>query len=361
VAHGRDGSSVPGKEELADGVAKMETKCAVELKQRELKQRSAKKGENMKKSLMVLCVLGIAWLHAVAQQIDYASLTSKYLGQKEPGLKAELFAPGLVSIGEGVHGNIVFTPDFTEAAWHPNYKVDGKALIYIMKYRKGRWESPTEFFPKDGYNYSEPFYSYDGKKLYYLSGNIGTSGNAEKEKIFYVERQAEGWSAPKLLSSELDAYPIHWQFSLDRNENVYFGGKSPDKQGEIYFSQYRDRRYLTPVRLPETINTGSPEFSPFIAPDSSYLVFTRMLVQKSGPPQLNLLVSFRGNSNRWTEAQNLTARIEMPVQPPVMMMGAPRITPDGRYLFFCSFNGKGHMVYWVSARIIEELRPEESK
>jgi len=44
---------------------------------------------------------------------------------------------------------------------------------------------------------------------------------------------------------------------------------------------------------------------------------------------------------------------------PVEMMGAPRITPDDKYLFFCSFNGKGHMVYWVSATIIDELRPKE--
>jgi Tol biopolymer transport system component len=266
-----------------------------------------------------------------------------------------------VSTGEGVHGNIVFTSDFAEAAWHPNYEVDGKALIYIMKYRKGRWESPSEFFPKDGHNYSEPFYSYDGKKLYYLSGNTEASGHAEKERIFCVERRGEGWSAPKLLSSELDAIPTHWQFSLDKDENLYFGGKSPDKQGEIYFSQYRDGRYFTPVRLPETVNTGAPEFSPFISPDNSYLVFARMLVQENAPPQTNLFVSFRDNNNRWTEAQNLTAKIKMPVQSPVVIMGAPRITPDGKYLFFCYFDGKGHMVYWGSARIIEDLRPKELK
>jgi hypothetical protein len=323
----------------------------------ELYNGSANKGKEMKKSLMFFCVLITAWMHAIAQPIDYTTLTGKYLGQKEPGLKAELFAPGLVSIGEGVHGNIVFMPDFSEAAWHPNYMVNEKALIYLMKYRNGRWEAPTEFFPKDGYNYSEPFYSYDGKKLYYLSGSIGTSGNAENERIWYVERQGEGWSTPKLLSSELDAFPMHWQFSIDKNDNLYFGGKSPDKQGEVYFSQYRDGRYLTPSRLPETVNTSSPEFSPFISPDKSYLVFVRMLAQKNAPPQMNLFVSFRDNNNRWTEAQNLTARIKMPVQSPVIMMGAPRITPDGKYLFFSYFNGKGHMVYWVSAQIIEELRP----
>jgi len=62
---------------------------------------------------------------------------------------------------------------------------------------------------------------------------------------------------------------------------------------------------------------------------------------------------------------------------------APYVSPDGKYLFFCSFrpnpppygkhrltymeikklldgpgNGRGD-IYWVSAKIIEELKPKE--
>jgi Tol biopolymer transport system component len=305
--------------------------------------------------LMVFIILQVTSGYCQNNPNDFPVLNGPYLGQKEPELIPELFAPGLVNTGQGVHGNIVFTTDFSEAAWHPNYLVNGRALIYIMKYRNGQWQAPVEFFLKEGYNYSEPFYSYDGNNLYYLSGQEGASGNAENEKIYFVERKGEGWSDPKLLSQNLPAF--HWQFSIDKNGNLYYGGKSADKKGEIYYSQFNNGAYLTPIRLNETVNSEFPEFSPFISPDNTYLVFVRMLEQQNGPPKTNLFVSFKDKGGNWTLAQNLSTKLKMSEKSPVEMMGAPRISPDGKYLFFCSFNGKGHMVYWVSAQIIEELRP----
>jgi Tol biopolymer transport system component len=311
--------------------------------------------EAMKRNLVLSALTAITFA-VYGQQPDkgFPVLKGPYLGQQPPGQTPELFATGIVSTGEGVHGNIVFTTDSDEAAWHPNYKVNGKSLIYIMKYQNGKWEVPIEFFLKDGYNYSEPFYSHDGKRLFYLSGEESASGNAQNERIYYVERKGEEWSDPKLLSQNLPAF--HWQFSLDRDNNLYYGGKSTDKKGEIYYSQFTKGEYLTPERLPETINSESPEFSPFISPDNTYLVFVRMLEQQNSPPKTNLFVSFKDKNGNWTQAQNLSAKLRMSDKTPVEMMGAPRISPDGKYLFFCSFNGKGHMAYWVSANIIEELR-----
>lgn len=312
--------------------------------------------DNLKKIVITICLLVYVTVNLLAQQIDFSKLVGKYLGQPEPGLIPELFAPGLVSTGQGVHGNIVFTTDFSEAAWHPNYLVNGKAIIYIMKYMNGKWHAPTEFFLKEGFNYSEPFYSYDGIKLYYLSGQEGTSGNAENEKVYFVERNGEDWSEPKLLSISLPAF--HWQFSFDRNSNFYFGGKSENKKGEIYFSQFNNGAYLTPTRLSDNVNSEFAEFSPFISPDNTYIVFVRMLEQPNGPPKTNLFVSSKDSNGNWTQAQNLSPQLKMSEKSPVEMMGAPRITPDGKYLFFCHFNGKGHMPYWVSTKIIEELKPK---
>jgi hypothetical protein len=315
------------------------------------------------KTLKLISVLAAILIHCTltfcqTNPNDFQVLKGSYLGQKEPGLIPELFAPGMVSTGQGVHGNNVFTTDFSEAAWHPNYLVNGKSLIYIMRYMDGKWQAPTEFFPKEGFNYSEPFHSYDGIKLYYLSGQEGASGNAENEKIYFVERKGEGWSEPKLLSPNLP--PFHWQFSLDRDNNLYYGGKSDNKKGEIYYSQYKNGEYLNPIRLPETVNSSASEFSPVISPDNSYLVFTRMIEKEKAPPQMNLFVSFNGAQGNWTMAQNLTGKLVLSIQTPFVMMSAARITPDGKYLFFCYFNGKGHMVYWVSAKIIEELRPKNN-
>jgi hypothetical protein len=53
---------------------------------------------------------------------------------------------------------------------------------------------------------------------------------------------------------------MHWQFSLDKKENLYFGGKSSsDESSEIYFSKYENGEYQNPAR---------------VTPDSRYLFFT---------------------------------------------------------------------------------------
>lgn len=307
----------------------------------------------MKNILTKLALLSISTI-ITGQSNEKLNYNSKYLGQKEPDSNPELFAPGLVSVGNGVHGNVVFNSDFTEAAWHPNYPIDGRELIYIVKFKNGKWADPFEFYFSKNHNYAEPFYSYDNKRLLFLSGDIGPSGNAENEKIYYVERIGDSWSAPKILGDNLPAF--HWQFSLDKEDNLYFGGKSDDKKGEIYYSQYIKGEYQVPIRLPETINSGSSEFSPFISPDNSYLVFVRMIELPNSPPKTNLFVSFKEQSGRWSPAQNLSAKIIHQDKAQIEMIGAPRITPDGKYLFYCYFNGKGHMVYWISTKVVEELR-----
>jgi hypothetical protein len=50
----------------------------------------------------------------------FPELRGAYLGQKPPGKRSEVFAPGLVSGRYALHGNVVFSPD-------------GKYLFYFGK------------------------------------------------------------------------------------------------------------------------------------------------------------------------------------------------------------------------------------
>lgn len=113
------------------------------------------------------------------------------------------------------------------------------------------------------------------------------------------------------------------------------------------------------MKLSENINTSSGEFAPFISPSDDYLIFTRVIIHEGAPPQMNLFLSFRDNSGTWQKATNLTEKIGLPAKTPFVMMSQARITPDGKYLFFTFFNGKGHMVYWGDAKIIENLNSKE--
>jgi len=307
------------------------------------------------KPTFFLLFFAINCLHA--QEITNTRLTGKYLGQPEPGLKPELFAEGLVSVKEGVHGNIVFTPDFTQAAWHPNYKVNGRSVIYLMNYRNGKWEPPAEFYLTSGGDFSEPYYSTDGNRVYFLYGKPGKSGLNEYERICYADREKDGWSDQKLLSHLFDTIPTHWQFCLDKNNNLYFSTSIYDHNAQIYCSKFSGGQYQQPEKLPGTINTDAPEFSPFISPDEDYLIFTRNLQEGKSPPRMNLFISFRDKNGEWMKARNLSDKLGTPAASDFYMMSSARVTPDGKYLFFTFFDGAGHMVYWVDTKIIDDLMP----
>ena len=224
-----------------------------------------------KSILLVLMVFISGVLSARDSVLGIQAHSGPYLGQKIPSLKPELFSPDVVSVKQGVHGNIVFSHDLSEAAWSPNYHVDDKSVLFLTQYKNGHWTAPESFYPRgEAYSHGEPFYSCDGNKLYFLSGEQDVPRGEENETIWLVEKTNGGWSEPRALSTVLDAFRMHWQFSFDTENNLYFGGvSSSDESGEIYYSDYENGRYGVPVRLPAAVNTSAPEFSPFISPGNA--------------------------------------------------------------------------------------------
>src|SRR6185295_7407086 len=64
-----------------------------------------------------------------------------YLGQASPGLKAELFAPGIISTKNYEHSAPAFSPDGTVVLWTVVSK-SYRASMMEMKYENGKWSSP---------------------------------------------------------------------------------------------------------------------------------------------------------------------------------------------------------------------------
>jgi hypothetical protein len=80
---------------------------------------------------------------------------------------------------------------------------------------------------------------------------------------------------------------------------------------------------------------------PCVAPDGSYITF-----DIDGGP--HLFVSFREADGTWGEPIDLSEH-GLDVK-----AGIASLTPDGKYLFF----GLGNDLYWVSAKLVEDLRPK---
>lgn len=286
---------------------------------------------------------------ADTSDLRFPVLTGDYLGQKPPAEIPELFGRGIISSIWGLHSTAVFAPDGSEVYWSPMVEYPGAIYppggLLTMKRVNGRWTAPVRppfSSPDDG---DVPFFSQDGKRIYFISRRpLPGGGGGPKERIWLADRTPAGWSEPRPLEPVVNDHPRHWSFSLDRSGNLYFAGNAPDGRGmnDIYLARFVDGRYEKPVNLGEPISTAAEETTPFVAPDGSYLLFSR---------QYDLWVSFRAEDGSWLPPASLGPEVNSPE-----IDLAPRVTADGRYLFFLSQRrGESH-AYWVGAGILARLK-----
>jgi len=286
--------------------------------------------------------------------IRFPALEGDYLGQKPPAGGAELFAPGIISSIWGLHSTAVFSPDGNEVYWAPMMTFPGEIYsrggLLMMKRVNGRWNPPA-WAPFSGPDINDdvPFFSPDGKRIYFISSRPLPGGAAAGEAVWFADRTAAGWSGPQPLDAALNEHPMHWEFSLDEQRNLYFGGQAAGGRGldDIYLARFSGGKYGTPVNLGDPINSAAGENTPFIAPDGSYLLFSR---------QYDLWVSFRAPGNAWSEPVKLGPEVNSP-----SVELCPIVTADGKYLFFVSQRDGEGRAYWVRADVIEKVRPAALK
>ena len=292
-----------------------------------------------------------------------------YLGQKPPGLKREIFAPGLVSTGYNEHG-VSFTPGGTEIF----YRLLGPphGVVLTMKEENGSWTSPqvASFSGKyDGKCSLSP----DGKTLL-ISSSSPPSGQGpalDYWTIWIIERTPSGWGKAQNLPYLKGAYP-----TMSNRRAIYFYARGENNKGDIYCSKYENGQYSKAQKVGAPISTEHWENDPYIAPDESYLIF-----QSDRPGELgngDLFISFRLKNGEWSEPKNLGDGVNTKESGEA----CPWVTPDGKYMFFSGMirtlpnysdvpitlerklevlNQPGHGsedVFWVRADFIEKLKHE---
>lgn len=289
--------------------------------------------KNKLKKPAIIFLLLLASINISAQEKDFPKLTGPYLGQTPPVNEPVPFATGIV----GGHSSVTISADGKEIYWS---RVDGKIWFSVSK--DGEWTKPeiVSFCKGNSYNYDNPFLTPDGNKMFLTSFRPGNYTNT-KEAIWYAERSPNGWNEPKKLSPAVNDMPLHWSISVSNSGTLYFGGEGND----IYYSKLISGKYQKPVSIGE-INTPATETCPYIAPDESYIVFTRF--DETNVKNTGIFISYKDQSGNWL--------------PPKLALGgdkksggmSPRISPDGKYIFYV--NGG---MWWTQATFIQDLRPKE--
>jgi Tol biopolymer transport system component len=301
---------------------------------------------------MILCIGFL--LCGLTMQDDFPLLEGPYMGQKPPGLTAEIFAPGIISTLEMPEMCAAFTADGKE--FYYNAQHEGRWSIYLTKETNGRWTKPRPLAFTSGYTDRDFTMSPDGQKIYFGS-NRPRENNKEPLNaldIYMTERISDVvWSAPKnvgaVVNSELgENYP-----SVARNGNLYFFSNRKDSYGgcDIYVSRYVDGRYLAPENLGNAINSDRNDWDSFIAPDESYIIFSSQNRIDTIGGQ-DLYISFRQDDGSWTNAKNMGPSVNS-------HSGeiCPSVSLDGKYLFFTSRRRGMADIFWIDSDIINKLKP----
>lgn len=276
------------------------------------------------------------------------------MGQTPPGDTPVVFAPGIVSTVYMEHSALTFSPDGNEVFWHvakgfisaPDLLISPKT----MKRIGDRWTAPG-----DSRYGGAPSFSPDGKRLYFSS----LWPEKKADGPYFVERQGSGWSEPRnmgLVARFPELKAIHGP-TITRDGTLYFAGDTAGlgRIGDhvLYRARLLNGEHTKPESLPRCINLPrSWNYSPFIAPDESYLLFSSNR-PGSLDDQGDLYVSFHElSTDSWSEPVNLGEPINTQGQE-----SSPGLSPDGKYLFFTGpSTGRQADIFWVSADIIERLK-----
>lgn len=302
-------------------------------------------------------IISISILLLVCDMVPRASATLKgeYFGQPKPGTKAEpITVPVLVSRPTHYIRAVTFSPGGNEAYWPViDTQDDFKRWIVGSEMENGVWTQPriAPFSDKRYYD-DVPCLAPNGHELFFLSGRPREEGGeVSRVTIWRMTREGDSWSEPVALPGVVnDGYYIHQQISLDRKDNLYFGGEGDDGFGslDIYCSRRVDGEYQAPVNLGSVINGPEGDYAPTVSPDGSYLVFTRNV-----DDGWSLLVSFRISDGDWTTPTDLRGHLPGFEG---MNLGNSHITADGRYLVFFGEQDEACIPYWIDTSFVESLR-----
>ena len=283
-----------------------------------------------------------------------------YFGQTPPGATPEVFARGIVSTDNLEHSAPAFSPDGTEVFWSMWRRPDQGEPQVIMTARcdGGSWSVPAVASFSGRRVDAGPVFSADGKRLYFSSADPAPPppGGTRVYDIAFVEKQGEGWSEPKCLNLVARYPELRFVYSptIARDGTLYFTAFAPGPLNDfgLYRAEFRNGEYGKPELLPRNINLPPYlNWTPFIAPDESYLLFSSNRGSQPGDVG-DLYLSPRQADGSWGDPASLGAPVNTEWQERF-----PALSPDGKYLFFTrSTEHHSHDIFWVDASTVPALR-----
>ena len=292
----------------------------------------------MKKTVIKILLLVFVFLNSLGVALtDVQSskpLKGPYLGQDPPGTKPKVFAPTFISTSEKEF-SITFSPDMKEC-YFSRTRSNGQYTIFCTKETESGWIEPVEADFAGGTFSHEPYISIDGQTLFFGSLRPLPDGKNEYS-IWNLNKQGQSWSNLQPLGF------FAMYITQTKDGTLYFTSRGPGGAC-LAKARFENGHYQEPEILDKPFLSDYWDGHPCVATDESWLIFDSE--NRPGAEECGLFISFRTENGGWTTPHHMIDRI------PAGRFAM--ISPDERYLFYST---KGD-IYWISAKIISELREE---
>jgi len=271
----------------------------------------------------------------------------QYLGERPPNNAPVLFKPALIPDKQLAHAGI-FTPDMNEYYYTLSNASFSQFTVMYIRRSGDQWTEPKEAFFNSSYLEHGVHFTEDGQWVYFSSTRpIEQENSANNWHIWRSKKEKNGWSKAQWVNipgmkGKSSSHP-----SLTRSGRMYFHSYSPDFSDTALFVTEPLKgvfQKAKKVLFPEDVNQNT--FTPFIAPDESYLLFEKKL-----DDLIEIYISYLDNGV-WQLPKKLPKSIN------TKNLGNPYVTTDGQYLFYASGQWLGDglprewVIKWVSTKTV---------
>jgi len=295
------------------------------------------------------------------QKEAFSLLKGSYLGQKPPGMVPKVFAAGILS-SEGGEFNSAFSLDGNAFFYSITNKEKKKDQIMVMRKVDNVWTKPGIASFSGEYDDCDISISPRGDRFFFISSGRKLPDESmplKRNYLWFVESTEKGLSIPRLLEYPGNVGGVYPVSTSDGT--LYFSTRLKEGFGkaDVYRSQLVNGSYAVPENLGKSINSKYNETDAFIDPDEKFIIVTCWeRPENIGGVKSDLYISYSKKDGSWTPLCNMGRKINTE-----FIEFCPLISPDAKYFFFSSdrIDQSGCNIYWVDARIIDELKLKKIK
>ena len=270
-----------------------------------------------------------------------------WFGQKTPGVVAELFAPDMVSVEGRYEFGISFSPDLTAMYFTTLDIIEGvdtNPQIYYSTLENKRWTKPKKAnFTKGKMTYELlPYASLNDNRIYFTGRKPDSKGSG----VWYVTRTESGFSEAQRYELPYNTGRLS-DMNQGRNGDLVFTNMSERK---MYYGKNDKGNFLVPK--PMDIEFG---IHGFMSPTNDYLLVNARNTDDEQRKDHDIFIYFKEKDGSWSKPINMGPAVNTK-----HTETAPRITPDGQFLFFGRYNepSGASNLYWVSTQVITQSKQQ---